>query len=249
VDDYRLLVDLHRHGRRQGPGGDAETALAVRLARLDVAAPLKVADIGCGAGASALLLADWLNARITAVDLFPEFLTALQERARSAGTDAKISTLACSMENLPFADEALDVLWSEGAVYNIGFTRGVSQWRRYLRPGGVLAVSEITWLTDARPAELQHYWESAYSEIDTAAAKLRALERHGYAPLGYFVLPTSCWLDEYYRPLQTRFADFLDRHGHSAEARAIVAAEQYEIELYEKYQAFYGYGMYVARRL
>ena len=68
MDDYRLLVDLHKQGHRQGPGGDAETGQALNLAMIDRAAPLRVADIGCGTGASTLLLARLLNARITAVD-------------------------------------------------------------------------------------------------------------------------------------------------------------------------------------
>ena len=32
MDDYKRLIDLHKDGRRQGPGGDAETELALNLA-------------------------------------------------------------------------------------------------------------------------------------------------------------------------------------------------------------------------
>ena len=81
MDDYRLLIDLHKQGSRQGPGGDAETEQALNLAMVDRAAPLKVADIGCGTGASAVLLARLLNAHITAVDFIQDFLDELNERA------------------------------------------------------------------------------------------------------------------------------------------------------------------------
>jgi ubiquinone/menaquinone biosynthesis C-methylase UbiE len=249
MDDYQLLIDLHKRARRQGPGGDAETEQALNLAMIDRAAPLKIADIGCGTGASTLLLARLLNAQITAVDVFQDFLDVLEERARSTGTADRISTTACSMDDLPFLDEELDVVWSEGAIYNIGFEKGVADWRRYLKAGGMLVASEITWITDSRPPELQDYWECEYPEIDTASAKIRVLEKHGYSPVGYFVLPGHCWLDQYYRPMQARFDDFLKRNGNSEKARAVVAAEQREIELYETYRAHFGYGMYVARRL
>lgn len=249
MDDYKLLIDLHKQGYRQGPGGDAETEQALNLAMIDRAAPLKVADIGCGTGASSLLLARLLNAQVTAVDLFQAFLDVLNERAESAGIAGRISALACSMDNLPFANEELDVIWSEGAIYNIGFEKGVAEWRRFLKGGGLLVASEITWLTDSRPAELQKHWESEYPEIDVASTKIRVLEKQGYSPIGYFVLPEHCWLDEYYRPMQARFEDFLNWNGNSKESREIVAAEQREIDLYETYKAYISYGVYVARKL
>ncbi|MCG6983905.1 MAG: methyltransferase domain-containing protein [Thiocapsa sp.] len=249
MDYYELLIDLHKHAHRQGPGGDAETELALNLAMIDRAAPQNVADIGCGTGASTLLLARVLNARITAVDFLQDFLDVLKERAESMGVADRISTLACSMDNLPFADEELDVIWSEGAIYNIGFEKGVADWRRYLKPGGILVASEITWLTDSRPLELQNYWDGEYPEINVASAKIRVLEKHGYSPIGYLVLPEHCWLDQYYRPMQARFEDYLNRNGDSEEARAVVAAEQREIDLYETYKAHVSYGVYVAKKL
>ena len=248
MDDHRLLIDLHKRADRQGPGGDAESEKALSLAGVDRTRPLKIADIGCGTGASTLFLARLPGARITAVDFLQDFLDVLEERAEKAGLSEKISTLCRSMDDLPFADEEYDVIWSEGAIYNIGFAKGVAGWSRYLKKGGRLVVSEITWLTGSRPPELHEYWESEYPEIDVASAKMAALERNGYAPIGYFVLPESCWLDNYYRPMQKTFESFIGRNGNSEAARAIVVAERREIELYERYRAYYGYGVYVARK-
>jgi ubiquinone/menaquinone biosynthesis C-methylase UbiE len=246
--DYQLLIDLHKGGDRQGPGGNAETELALNLARIDRAAPLKVADIGCGTGASTIVLAQLLNAQVTAVDFLQDFLDVLAQRANKAGVAHKISPLARSMDDLSFADEELDVIWSEGAIYNIGFEKGIAEWRRFLKPGGLFVASEITWLTDSRPRELQKHWDSEYPEIDVASAKIKSLEKQGFSPVGYFVLPEQCWLNEYYRPMQARFEEFLTRHENSDEARAIVAAEQREIDLYETYKSYIGYGVYIARK-
>jgi ubiquinone/menaquinone biosynthesis C-methylase UbiE len=80
VEDYQLLIDLHKSANRQGPGGDAETEKALSLAMIDRAAPLKIADIGCGTGGSTLLLARLLNAQITAVDFLKDFLEVLEGR-------------------------------------------------------------------------------------------------------------------------------------------------------------------------
>lgn len=248
MDDLELLIDLHRHGSRQGPGGDDETRLAVSLSGLRGAARLEIADIGCGTGASTLVLAGELDAHVTAVDLLPAFLAELEVAADRAGLADRITGIPASMAALPLATAAYDAIWSEGAIYNVGFAAGVESWRRHLKPNGILAVSDLTWLTDQRPEELQTHWHSAYPEVDTASARMAILERLGFSPIGYFALPEHCWLDNYYRPMQRRFSAFLERHDQSDAARAIVAAEEVEISLYERYKAFFGYGYYIARK-
>jgi ubiquinone/menaquinone biosynthesis C-methylase UbiE len=250
MDDYTLLIDLHKQGHRQGPGGDAETELALNLAMIDRNAALKIADIGCGTGAPTILLAQLLKkSHITAVDLFQDFLDVLKNEAERAGVADRISTLACSMDDLPFGDEELDVIWAEGAIYIIGFEKGVKSWRRFLKTNGLLVASEITWITESRPAEIQTHWDGEYPEINVASGKIRVLEKHGYSPIGYFVLPEHCWLENYYRPMQSRFDDFLSRNDNSEEARAIVAAERHEINLYERNKAHVSYGVYIAKKL
>lgn len=249
MDDYQLLVDLHKGAKRQGPGGAAETRKAIDLAMLDPSAPLKVADIGCGTGASTMQLARALNAEITAIDFLPDFIDVLTSKAENEALINKIRPLVCSMESLPFDDDEYDVIWSEAAIYNIGFEKGINDWRRFLKPGGLLVISEITWITNDRPLEIETYWQAEYPEIDTASSKINTLEKSGYSPVAYFVLPEHCWLENYYRPLQSSFAKFLDRNSYSEEAQAIVEVEIKEIALYEKYKAYYSYGFYIARKL
>jgi len=136
VEECRLVIDLHKNANRQVPGSDAETEKSLDLARVDRSAPLHVADVGCGTGASTLLLARLLNARVTAVDLFPGFLDVLESRAEHFGISAKVATLSCSMNKLPFGNAAYDdVIWSEGAIYNMGFARGGQRMERVSEEG------------------------------------------------------------------------------------------------------------------
>ncbi|MEL6875646.1 MAG: methyltransferase domain-containing protein [Pseudomonadota bacterium] len=248
MTELDLIIDLHKDGHRQGPGGDDETRLAVRFSGLRGKPNLKIADIGCGTGAPTLVLAQELDAEVTAVDFLPAFLERLESEAEAAGLSDRITTQAVSMDALTFAPSSLDAIWSEGAIYNIGFAAGVRAWREFLRPGAILAVSELTWLTDVRPAELEAHWTREYPEVATASAKMAILEQAGYAPLGYFPLPKACWLDNYYRPMQGRFPAFLERHDQSKAALAIVRAEQAEIDLFERYSDHFGYGFYIASR-
>ena len=246
--NFGLLVDLHKGNKRQGPGGDEQTSLALELSGLDRSKPLVIADVGCGTGSSTVMLAENLNASIVAIDLFESFLDVLSGEAQKRGVAGKIKTVACSMEDLPFDEESLDAIWAEGSIYNVGFTKGVEYFKRFLKPGGILAVSEITWLTTERPEEIQRHWHAEYPEIGTASDKITTLENHGYSLKGYFPLPITSWLDNYYKPLQGSFAGFLSRHD-SDDARAIVEAERAEIALYKKYSAYYSYGFYIAKKV
>lgn len=249
MDSLSLLIDLHRDGVRQGPGGAAETRRAIALSGLHETTGLRIADIGCGTGASTLVLAKELDAEIIAVDRAADFLTELERRAQREAVGERIRSVAASMEDLSFEAESLDAIWSEGAIYNMGFENGIRAWRRFLKPGGVIAVSDLTWLTAERPAALDDHWNRAYPEVATASAKLALLETHGYSPVGYFPLGRRCWLGNYYRPMQRRFDGFLARHNSSEAARAIVEAEQFEIDLYERFAIFVSYGFYLARKL
>lgn len=248
MDNLALIIDLHLDAQRQGPGGDEETRQAIHLAGLEASSSLQIADIGCGTGAASFALARELDCSVTAIDFLPEFLQELNNRAAQHGLSNRVTTLQASMDALPLEDSSLDAIWSEGAIYNMGFANGVTAWRRFLKPSGILAVSELTWLTGERPAEIEEHWQQHYPEVDTASAKMAVLEKAGYAPLGYFPLPIHCWLDNYYRPMQDRFDAFLSRHGHSEAAKAIVSAEKNEIALFEKYAPFVGYGYYIARK-
>jgi SAM-dependent methyltransferase len=248
MDHMQLVVDLHKDAARQGPGGEAETRLAVTISGLRGKRDLRIADIGCGTGASTLVLAEDLDAHIIAVDFLPEFLESLERAAAKAGVADRIMTLAQSMDALPFKEGDLDAIWSEGAIYNMGFEAGIVAWRPFLKSGGILAVSELTWLTADRPADLQAHWDVEYSEVDTASAKMALLEKHGFSPMGYFVLPQHCWLNNYYFPMQQRFSGFLAAHGYSDAAKAIVASEEAEIALYERHWKFVSYGYYIAKK-
>ena len=243
-----LLIDLHKDGKRQGPGGDDEANKIIELAGLKQNERLKIADIGCGTGVASIFLAKQLNANITAVDFLPEFIDVLEQTIKTEDLSNSIKTLVCSMDNLPFENEEYDVIWSEGAIYNIGFQRGVNEWKRFLKQDGLLILSEITWLTEDRPAEIQNHWDSEYPEIDTASGKIRVLEKAGYSPIAYFYLPKNCWLDNYYRPMQSRFSSFLERNKNSNNAQEIVEAEKNEIDLYERYKDYLSYGVYIARK-
>ena len=247
-----LITDLYQGLARLGPGSEASTRQALALAEaagLPSATPLQIADLGCGTGAATWVLAQALPGTVTAIDQLPAFLTALEARRPSTGLLAAVEIRAADFSSLPFPQESLDLLWSEGAIYNLGFAAGLAAWRPFLKPGGFLAVSELTWLTAQRAAPLEAFWNAAYPEVATASAKLAILEEQGFRPVGYFPLPPACWLEGFYEPLEASLPAFLTRQGGSVEAEAVVQEMREEAALYRRYGDQVGYGFYVAQRL
>ena len=74
MTELELMIDLHKHSNRQGPGSDSDTLKALNLTRLSSDKKIKVADIGCGTGGQTLTLAKNIEGEIKALDLFPGFL-------------------------------------------------------------------------------------------------------------------------------------------------------------------------------
>ncbi|GAB5465549.1 MAG: class I SAM-dependent methyltransferase [Candidatus Kapaibacteriales bacterium] len=249
MTEMELLIDFHKDAERQGPGSNEDTLKALGFLSIDNSIQLKVADIGCGSGAQTIVLAQNLNTKITAVDLFPEFLDKLNANAEKLGLQDKILTLQKSMDDLPFDKEEFDIIWSEGAIYIIGFEDGIKKWKDYLKIGGYIALSEITWTNNSRPKEIEEHWNAEYPQINTASNKIKILEKNGFSPVGYFYLPENSWINNYYQPIEDRIDNFLKKHNNSDLAKGIVEAEQNEINKYRNYKDFLSYGFYIARKV
>ncbi len=86
------------------------------------------------------------------------------------------------------------------AIYNIGFERGLNEWREYLKTGGYIAVTESSWFTDERPGEIHDFWIDAYPEIDTIPNQVASIHKAGYLPVASFILPENCWTEHYFTP-------------------------------------------------
>lgn len=117
-----------------------------------------------------------------------------------------------------------------------------------MKPNGYLSVSEITWITNSRPAEIEDFWNKEYPEIDVASRKISILEENGYTLVGYFYLSEDSWMKNYYKPLESRFSAFLERHNNTELASSAVKAYQGEIEMYQRFKEYFSYGFYIAKK-
>jgi SAM-dependent methyltransferase len=153
------------------------------------------------------------------------------------------------MDNLPFGAEELDVIWSEGAIYNVGFERGINEWRHFLKMGGYIAISEASWFTAERPEEIQKFWQNTYPGIDTIPNQVTQIQKAGYIPVAAFILPENCWTEHFYDPQVVLQEVFLQKYAGNKTVEEYVALERHEAVLYRKYKAYYGYTFFIGKKI
>ena len=246
--DYGLIREYFINAERQAPGSPQVTLQALHFID-NLTENSRIADIGCGTGGQTLVLAQNAPGKITAIDLSPEYISKLNENSRQFNLQDKVKGIIGSMENLPFREEEFDLIWSEGAIYHIGFERGLNEWRKFLKKGGYLAVTENTWFTAKRPAEIQKFWQKAYPEIDTISNKVAQMQKAGYLPIATFILPENCWTEHFYPPLVASREIFLKKYAGNQAAEDFIKHEDYVKELYYKFKAYFGYAFYIGKRI
>jgi SAM-dependent methyltransferase len=246
--DFNLICEYFSTMERQGPG--SPEVIIKALSFIDNLSPASlIADIGCGTGGQTMVLGQHAPGLITGIDLFPAFIDLFNINAGKLNLQGRINGVVGSMENLPFKDEELDLVWSEGAIYNIGFERGLKEWRKFLKKGGYIAVSEASWFTEERPSEIDEFWHDAYPEIDTIPNKVAQLQKAGYIPVASFILPEHCWTDNFYVPQVEIQEAFLKKYAGNKTVEEFIASERHESQLYYRYREYYGYVFYIGRKL
>ena len=223
--ELKLICDFFSNMERQGPGSPDVTLKALSFID-NLTDKSLIADIGCGTGGQTMVLAGHIPGQITGLDLFPDFIDIFNRNAKQAGLQDRVK-----------------------AIYNIGFERGLNEWRRYLKPGGYIAVSESSWFTDERPAEINDFWVNAYPEIDTIPGQVAKIHKAGYLPVATFILPENCWTEHYFAAKIEAQKIFLHKYAGNKIAEEFSSLQFDEEELYNKYKAFYGYTFFIAKKI
>jgi ubiquinone/menaquinone biosynthesis C-methylase UbiE len=242
-----IFFELHQDLPREGPGDNPSTRKALALLVGLPPRPL-ILDIGCGPGMQTVELARCTNGKIIAIDTHQPFLEKLKQRAQAEGLSDKITTINMSMFALDFEAKSFDAIWSEGAIYIMGFEQGLRACQSLLKPGGYVTVSEICWLRPQPPSEVQTFWAANYPGMRTVEENLEIVRAAGYREVGHFVLPPSAWWEGYYTPQEARIAMLRTKYRDDVEAIQLLDESQLEIDLYWKYSDWYGYVFYIMQK-
>ncbi len=246
--DTLFIFTLFEGLDRKGPGSDACTNRMFNI--LSPPPDSRILDIGCGAGSQTLTLArQCRDCHITAVDIHQPYLDTLRKRADAEGTGGRIVTVCRSMDDLPFAPEYFDVVWAEGSIFVIGFEKGLSYWKKFLKTGGSLALTEMVWFTENPPDEIATFMEEEYPLITSIAGCKQMIEKSGYDLVASFSLPSEAWWNEYYTPLQIKLAGMEEEYAENQDALAVIDMTWREIEQFRKYSDYYGYQAFLLKKI
>ena len=244
--DWDLLLEIHKDMPRQGAGRDKYTQKAFEMIpKIDKP---KILDIGCGPGAQTIKLAKLSGGEVIGIDIVEQYLVQLRELIEKENLQNRVKAVNQSMTDIKYPEESFDIIWAEGSIFIMGFEKGITEWKKYIKPNGFLAVHEMAWIIDNPPKEISDYWESVYPQIATLDDNLEIMKKCGYEILGYFPLPDDAWWELYYNPLEKRLEKLKIKFKDDPKGLKMVEDSELEIEMFRKYSAWYGSVFYVMKK-
>ncbi|UCE58439.1 MAG: methyltransferase domain-containing protein [Phycisphaerales bacterium] len=244
---WDAFFKLHSDLPREGPGSDEATAEALRRLPALPDSP-RVLDVGCGPGRQTLVLARKLQTPVVAVDMHEPYLDQLRASAQKAGLTDLVIAHPGRMEALEEEPGSIDLIWSEGAIYIVGFVEGLKLWRPLLRTSGLVVVTEATWLTENPSAEVEAFWGAAYPAMTDVDGNIRNAAAAGFEVFDHFALPSSAWWNEYLTPLEERAAKLRVEAAGDPELTQVLEEHDREADICRRFGDTFGYVFYLMRK-
>ncbi|MFZ2053011.1 MAG: class I SAM-dependent methyltransferase [Candidatus Aminicenantales bacterium] len=170
----------------------------------------RILDIGCGSGVPTIELARLSGGQVIGLDIDSPLVERLQKKIKKAGLSNQVTALKCSMFEMDFPEESFDIIWAEGSIARIGFSPGLREWRRLLKPGGFLVV---------------------HDEEGNLAEKTSQIPIQGYDLLHSFILDEKVWWREYFTRLERHIREIRARRPVDPKVAALLDADQRAVEM------------------
>lgn len=242
-----LFFELYESLPRQGPGNRASAEQALSLCKNLPSSPA-ILDLGCGAGAQTLYLAELTSGTILAIDRHAPSIERLQATIAARGLSQRAQAQVGDMAHLNLPPQSFDLIWSEGALYNLGIENALRICHGLLRPGGYLAFTDAVWRKENPPPEVKAGFDADYPSMAWVKDVLTNIERTGFEQSGHFTLPDEAWWNDFYTPMQHRIAEMRIKYENDSEATALLDQLAQEPEMHRRYSDYYAYEFFVARK-
>jgi SAM-dependent methyltransferase len=248
MEGIEYLYELSEALPRCGPGDNESTRRAFNSIPKLSKQPF-ILDIGCGPGVQAIELAKISNGNIIALDNHQAFLDKLMNTAANEGLAENITPKNISMLDMDFEGKTFDLIWSEGALYIMGFQNGLRQCHKLLKNNGYLAVTELVYIAPNPPAPVIQYFENEYPDIKSVKGKIEVIQKEGFNLISNFTLPESAWFNSYYVPAEKELLRLNKKYQGNKIALDVFKAFRVEIDCYKKYSEFYGYEFFIMQKV
>jgi ubiquinone/menaquinone biosynthesis C-methylase UbiE len=147
LDPYAFFAFLGK--RVVHPGGRRATEELFELGSFQPG--LKVLDIGCGVGTTAIQLQGRFQAEVTAADISPVMLSLAARNLEQAGAAGRVRLQQADIVDLPFADGSFDRVVAEAVTMFVDRRQAARELTRVCRPGGLVLATEFMWRRPPTP--------------------------------------------------------------------------------------------------
>ncbi len=175
---------IHLGYWEQGDEGDL-AAGAAQLTQLmidlaEIQPGQRFVDLGCGVGLPALELARQKGCLVDGVTLSSYQQVAARKRAEEAGLADTARFYLADATQLPFADATFDGGWFFESIFHMGHRKALKEAHRVLKPGGVLALTDVIDVGKFSAEEMQEAKDACNAEYMKIEDYPELLRETGY---------------------------------------------------------------------
>lgn len=244
---WPIFLEVFESLPRQGPGNRTCAAKALALCS-DLPPSPVVLDLGCGVGGQTFHLAELTSGTIVAVDSHAPSIERLRAAVAGRGLSQRVSPVVSDMADFDQPPASFDLIWSEGALYNIGIEKALQICHGLLRPGGYLAFTDAVWRKDNPPPEVKESFDLDYPTMGKIADVLATINRSWFSMNGHFTLPDEAWWDDFYTPMEIRIEELRGKYKDDDKVLAVLDQLAQEPAMHRRHSDYYAYEFFVLRR-
>ena len=125
----------------------------------------------------------------------------------------------------------------------MGFNNALLSWKRYLRDGGYLVISEIVWLSNTPSERARNFWSKNYPAMLSVAQNKMLIKKAGYDLISSFEMSKEAW-ELYLVPLSKRVELLKRKLNHSMAWQDLKS----ELDIHDACLGEYGYQFFIIQK-
>lgn len=256
----RLLWQIEESLPKTAPGVKENTIDAINLclAKLKYQykknsksydeAKLRVLNIGSGKGLETIWMLQEFKFAVAALDAHEPYLDALYSLCEKEGFEDRIELYCEDMNDLPFKKGFFDIIICEGSINLVGFKNGVSYFKKFLKPGGMLVVSDYNLTKTDMPKELTRYFETFAPDINLLEDRVKWCESEGLKVHATLKVPDEAWWKNYLSPMRAKSNELLQEYEMDQDKLKLINELLLDLNMREKYKEYYEFNFIIMQK-